>query len=62
MDPSEARVLQSLEEGTEGFKSVLDRLDGTSRDDDFVRFERDELDIVLGEDRTDSYRRLSASD
>ncbi|QLH76379.1 hypothetical protein HZS55_03250 [Halosimplex rubrum] len=62
MDPSEARVLQSLEGGTEGFKSVLDRLDGASREDDFVRFERDELDVVLGEGRTDSYDRLSASD
>lgn len=62
MNPSEARVLQSLQEGTDGFKSVLDRLDGTSQQDDFVRFERAELDVVLDEDQTNNRNRLSASD
>lgn len=62
MNPSEARVLQSLDEGTEGFNSVLDRLDGTSQRDDFVRFERAELDVMIGEDRAGYGNRLSASD
>lgn len=37
LSPDAARVLQSLEEGTEGFKSVLSRLEGTSEDTDFIR-------------------------
>lgn len=61
MDPDNARVLQSLEQGTEGFNSVFERLDGVSQEDDFIRFTQDEIRSMMGEDS--SYReRLSASD
>lgn len=61
MDPDRARVLQSLEQGTEEFNAVLTRLDGVSREDDFVRFNRAEIRSMIGEDP--QYReRLSASD
>ncbi len=61
MNPDNARVLQSLEQGTEGFNSVLDRLDGVSQENDFVRYNRDEIRSMIGEDP--QYReRLSASD
>ncbi len=61
MNPDNARVLQSLEQGTEGFNSVLDRLDGVSQENDFVRYNCDEIRSMIGEDP--QYReRLSASD
>lgn len=37
IDPDAARVLQSLEQGTEGFQTVLTRLNGTSEHSDFIR-------------------------
>lgn len=61
MDPNKARVLQSLEEGTEGFTSVLDRLNGVSEEDDFIRINQNEIRAIVGEEP--HYRdRLSASD
>jgi hypothetical protein len=61
MNPRKARVLQSLEQGTVGFNSVLDRLDGTSQEDDFIRCNRDEIRAMVGEE-SQQRNRLSASD
>lgn len=61
MNPENTRVLQSLHEGTEGFNSVLDRLDHVSRTDDFNRYTTAEIREMMGE--SPSHReRLSASD
>jgi hypothetical protein len=61
MNPDKARVLQSLEQGTEGFNSVLDRLNGTSQENDFLRYSRDEIRSLMGED-PQHREHLSASD
>lgn len=61
MNPDKARVLQSLEQGTEGFNSVLDRLNGTSQENDFLRYNRDEIQSLMGEN-PQHREHLSASD
>lgn len=57
-----SRVVASLQERSEGFMEVFDRLEGVTREDDVRRLSDREIDHLLGTEESQQRSRLRSDD